>query len=230
MGGRTCALLHIKGTHTCEAANFAIGCGYWFGTGILYSGQGGNSYHAACYSIASGCHFAIASIINEGGGNRYLTDDDCEVSIGSGRDYEASLLLDKGGGNYYQGPGRCVNFAEIRSTAMLISLGGNNTFVAADGSESLAAAHYDPAMAAPKYYENPSGRYGNTFAILLDIGKGSKFLQRDFKTGKDTPSPVAGDGKCWLKPAKGTPQFGFRNFGIGVSVPDGTVSELLMEK
>lgn len=223
------ALLDLAGDDRYETANFGIGCGYWFGTGILYDGGGNDSYHAACYSIASGCHFAISAIIDESGNDRYLTDDNCEVSIGSGRDYEVSLLLDKGGDDYYQGPGRCLNFSEVRSTAMLLDLGGNDTYISADGPESLAAAHFDPGMAKPVYRENPSGRYGECFALLLDIGGQNKFLQRDFKTQQDAPSPVAGDGRRWFKPAKGSAQYGFHSFGIGVSVPDGTVNELLLE-
>ena len=221
-------LLNLGGGGKYEAAHFAQGCGYWFGTGILYDGGSNASYHARCYSISSGCHFAIGSILSEGGNNRYVTDDECEVSIGSGRDFEVSLLLNKAGHNYFQGPGRCVNFSEIRSTALLINLGGENTYVAADGPESLNAAHFDPDMAKFNYRASPSGQWGNCFAILLDIGGKSKFLTRDFKTQKDTPSAVAGDGKKWFKPAKGTKEFGYRNFGIGVSVPDGTVDGLLL--
>ena len=99
---------------------------------------------------------------------------------------------------------------------MLSPVGGDED--AADGPESLNAAHFDPDMAKFNYRASPSGQWGNCFAILLDIGGKSKFIQRDFKTGKDTPSTVAGYGKCWFKPAKGTKEYGYRNFGIGVSV------------
>lgn len=223
------ALVDLDGNDKYEAANFAIGCGYWLGTGILYDGGGNDSYHSACYSLASGCHFGISAVIDESGNDRYTTDDDCEVAIASGRDYQVSLLLDRQGDDYYQGPSRCVNFSEVRSTALLLDLAGNDTYLSADSDNSLAAAKFDPSYAKPTYRSNPSGAFGNGLAVLLDIGGNNKFISRNFKTNEDSPSATAGNGRTFYKPAKDTPTYGYRNFGIGTSVPDGTVHELLLK-
>jgi hypothetical protein len=218
-------LLDIEGDDKYEAGNFSIGCGYWFGTGIVYDGGGNDSYRSVCYSQASGCHFAIGAIIDESGDDRHVLYETSDAGIASARDYMVALLLDGAGNDYYEAKSRSLAFAEVRSTALLVDLGGNDSYVSSTGETAVATALFEADYAAPTYRTTPSCRYGNSFALLLDIGGKDTYLKKDFETGKTEPSPEAADNKTWFKPPKGSPQYGYRSFGVGMDVPDGSAPQ-----
>ena len=221
------ALIDIEGNDKYEAGNFSIGCGYWFGTGIVYDGGGNDTYHSVCYSQAVGCHFAIGAIIDEGGDDNYTLYETSDAGIASGRDYAIGFLLDMAGNDHYEAKTRSLAFAEVRSTALLFDLAGEDTYVCPGTNDVLGAAAFTSDYAAPAYRNLPSCRYGNSFALLLDVGGKDTYLTKDWATGKSVPAADAADNKTWFKPAKDSAQFGYHSYGIGMDVPDGTVPDVI---
>ena len=58
---------------------------------------------------------------------------------------------------------------------------------------------------------------------------GNRYLDEDFKSGKPKPSLRAADNSTWLTPAKDAKNYGYRSFGIGFDVEDGTVPDFYLE-
>jgi hypothetical protein len=221
------ALIDLDGNDQYQAGNFAIGCGYWFGTGLVYDGGGNDTYRSVCYSQAVGCHFAIGAILDEGGDDTYALTETSDAGIASARDYAVGLLLDGAGNDRYEARSRSLAFAEIRSTALLLDLGGDDRYVCPATNHVLGAAAFIKDYANPTYRTMPSCRYGTSFALLLDIGGQDTYLSKDFATGKTEPMTQATDHASWLKPAPDSSHYGYRSFGVGMDVPDGTVPDLL---
>ena len=116
--------------------------------------------------------------------------------------------------------------AQIRSQALLLDLGGNDTYALPPNAEGLGAATFLDSYAKPGYSYGPYSFYGNSVGLLLDIGGTDRYVAKDFASGKEDPAPAAGNNRTWLRPAKDSPNFGFRSYGIGLDTETGAVPDL----
>ncbi|MBI3922093.1 MAG: hypothetical protein HY318_11800 [Armatimonadetes bacterium] len=219
------ALLDIQGDDKYESGNWSLGCGYWFGTGLLYDGSGDDVYRSVYFTQASGAHFCIGAIFDEGGNDKHILYETGGAGIAFGWDFTVALLVDKGGDDLYEARMISIGCAQIRSNALLIDLGGNDTYTLPPGAEGFGAATFLESYAKPSYSYGPYSLYGNSIGALLDIGGKDKYLDKDFASGKESPSARAADNSKWLKPPKDSPQFGYRSFGIGLDAETGTVPD-----
>jgi hypothetical protein len=219
-------LLDLEGNDTYESGNWSIGTGYWFGTGLLYDGAGDDLYRSVYFSQASGAHFCIGAIIDEGGNDKHILYETGGAGIAYGWDFAISLLIDKAGDDLYEVRLMGLGCAQIRSQALLFDLGGNDTYVLPPNAEGLGAATFLDSYAKPGYSYGPYSLYGNAVGLLLDIGGTDRYVARDFVSGKEDPAPAAGANRTWLRPAKGSPNFGFRSYGIGLDTETGAVPDL----
>jgi hypothetical protein len=219
------ALIDLEGNDTYESGNWSIGTGYWFGTGLLYDGAGDDVYHSVYFTQASGAHFAIGAIIDEAGNDRHVLYETGGAGIAYGWDFTIALLVDKGGDDLYEVRMMGLGCAQIRSQALLFDLGGNDTYVLPPHAAGLGAATFLDSYAKPGYSYGPYSRYGNALGLLLDIGGTDRYVARDLASGKEEPVPGAADNCTWWQPAKDSPNFGYRSYGIGCDTATGTVPD-----
>ena len=219
------ALLDIEGNDKYEAGNWSIGTGYWFATGIVYDGSGNDVYRSVYFTQASGAHFCIGAIIDEGGDDKHILHETAGAGIAFGWDFTVALLIDKGGNDYYEAHRISIANAQIRSNALLVDIGGDDTYVLLPGQQGFGAATFMKSYGSLSYQYGPYSHYANSFATLLDIGGSDKYLEKNLKTGESSPSARAVDNTTWLTPARDDKNFGFRSYGVGMDVADGVVPE-----
>jgi hypothetical protein len=221
------ALIDIEGNDKYESGNWSIGTGYWYGTGLVYDGDGDDTYTSVYFTQASGAHFAIGAIIDEGGNDSHLLRETSGAGLAFGWDFTVALLIAKGGDDKYEANRISIGNAQIRSNALLIDIGGNDTYTLGKNGAGFGEATFLKSYAAPGYQYGPYSLYGNSIGMLLDIGGEDKYLN---KIPKKEPEPAAqtGNNKTWLKPAKDHANFGYRSFGIGFDTETGTVPDLYL--
>jgi hypothetical protein len=219
-------LLDIKGDDTYESGNWSIGTGYWYGTGLLYEGEGDDTYKSVYFTQASGAHFCIGAIIDEAGNDHHTLYETGGAGLAFGWDFADVLLIDKGGNDSYEARGNSIGRADIRSNALLIDIGGDDRYVYPAGAGGLGFGAFQEGYRKPSYSYGPYNFYANSFGLLLDIGGRDQYLDLKTDTNQTTPSKVYGDNQTWQQPAPGSENYGYKNFGIGMDLPDGTVPEL----
>ena len=69
------ALVDLSGDDVRRAGNWALGSGYWFGTGLVYDGGGSDLYEAVYYSMASGAPLLHRGDLRRRGRRRPLPPD-----------------------------------------------------------------------------------------------------------------------------------------------------------
>lgn len=222
------ALIDIAGNDKYESGNWSIGTGYWFGTGILYDGDGDDTYTSVYFTQASGAHFAIGVIIDEGGNDKHVLRETSGAGLAFGWDFTVALLIAKGGDDRYEANRISIGNAQIRSNALLIDIGGNDTYVLGKNGAGFGEASFLQSYAAPAYQYGPYSLYGNSIGLLLDIGGDDKYLDKVAQDATE-PSVRSGNNKTWLTPARDHQNFGFRSFGIGLDAETGTVPDLYMD-
>jgi hypothetical protein len=220
-------LIDIEGNDKYESGNWSIGTGYWFGTGIVYDGDGDDAYTSVYFTQASGAHFAIGAIIDEGGNDTHILRETSGAGLAFGWDFTVALLIAKGGDDRYEANRISIGNAQIRSNALLIDIGGNDTYVLGNNGTGFGEASFLKSYAAPAYQYGPYSLYGNSIGLLLDIGGEDKYVNKNAKN-ESKPSTRASNNKTWLTPAKDHENYGYRSFGIGIDTETGTVPDLYM--
>jgi len=224
------ALIDIDGNDKYESGNWSLGTGYWFGTGLVYDGAGDDSYRSVCFSQASGAHFCIGAIFDEGGNDRHVMYETAVSGLCFGWDFCIAMLIDKGGDDHYESRNTGLGNAQIRSNALLIDIGGNDTYALSPRAQGFGAARFLASYAAPSYQYGPYSLYGNSIGLLLDIGGKDKYLDKKFGSEESTPNALAADNKTWFQPAKDSKDYGYRSFGIGMDVETGTVPDFFISE
>ena len=220
-------LIDLEGNDKYESGNWSIGTGYWYGTGILYDGSGDDLYRSVYFTQASGAHFAIGAIIDEGGNDKHILYETSGAGLAFGWDFTVALLLDKGGNDHYEANNISIGNAQIRSNALFIDIGGDDTYVLAPNGQGFGEATFLTSYAAPGYKYGPYSLYGNSIGLLLDIGGKDQYLRKT-DSGESKPAEKIGDNKTWLKPAKSEKNYGYRSFGIGLDAETGTVPDFYL--
>ena len=115
-----------------------------------------------------------------------------------------------------------MGLSQIRSTAFLIDIGGDDEYYLGKGTPGLGEATfrkgYDKPTNLTTYYS-----YASSFGGFIDIGGNDKYFHFD-STGQ-SQHPWADNNTQWFRPEKTDSLFGFNNFGVGIDVDSGTIPE-----
>ncbi len=116
-----------------------------------------------------------------------------------------------------------MGLAQIRSTAFLIDIGGDDSYYLGKGTPGLGEATYRkdysfPSKLTPYYY------YAKSFGGFIDIGGNDKYF--DYTDSTKTISTLSRNNSQWFQPSKTDSTFGADNFGIGIDIEEGTIPEL----
>lgn len=223
------ALLDIDGNDTYSAGNFSQGVGYWFGSGLLYDGGGDDTYDSVYFSHGSGAHFAIGAVVDEGGNDVHRLSDFPRAGfapkawpgagIAFGWDVVNAFVFDRAGNDRYESSIISEGVSNIRSFALLLDEGGDDTYIAQGGAAAFGAVDEQPYYVTP-HRTSPFAFHLPQAAMLLDLGGTDRYLRVPAAGGESVPDPVAGDDKTWSREAAVGPGAG-RNVVIGKDVARG---------
>ncbi len=202
-------LLDSEGDDTYTAGNWAMGTGYWFGTGILHDDAGNDTYRGLFWSQASVAHFAIGALVDESGDDKHLVDAGGNNSLSFAHDFGVTLLLDAAGDDVYETPTAGLAWSINRSFALLLDLGGKDSYRAREGTKPGTAV-FDP-----KFIQR------GAFTFFADSSSAAVFLD----VGGDDEYPKGGpaNGSRWGDPPN-HPNRAARNLSIGADLESGTVN------
>lgn len=219
------ALIDIHGADKYYSGNFTLGIGYWFGTGIVHDRNGADEYKSCYFTQGSGAHFCNGVLIDEGGNDNHELFETAGAAFGFGWDFTNAFLINKGGDDKYSAKMISYGLAQIRSCAFFWDIGGSDEYYFANGSPGFGAATFRgdyprPSELTPYYY------YAKSFASFIDIGGADMYYK--LTDDKRAVHDFARDNTQWLRPARSDSTFGASNFGVGVDVESGTISELFL--
>jgi hypothetical protein len=154
----------LTGNDVYQAAVFAQGTGYWFGTGILADGEGNDAYDGRWYVQGSDAHYALTLFWDGDGDDIYNAKQPPKAtSIGVGHDYSVGWHLDLGGDDIYHAPGLSLGSGNDNGIGIMINQGGNDTYNTT-GTRTLGGASLSKD-AAP----GPRGNVIN-LGVFIDTG------------------------------------------------------------
>jgi hypothetical protein len=126
-------LYNGEGDDTYEGSYFSQGSGYWLSIGMLIDGKGNDRYKARRYSHGAGTHWAIGALIDYEGDDRYIS---WGVSQGCGHDRSVGILWDGQGNDYYSAEWLSQGAGNDTGIGLLIDEHGNDVYEAgADGTQ-----------------------------------------------------------------------------------------------
>ena len=219
------ALIDIKGNDTYYSGNWTLGCGYWFGTGLVYEGDGDDLYKSVYFTQASGAHYCIGAILDEGGNDTHELWENAGAGIAFGWDYTNALLFDIGGNDRYIAKIISLGCAQIRSNALLFDIGGDDYYQLQEGQQGFGAATYRDSYDIPNRF-SPFDAYAKSFGLLLDIGGNDSYYDWYEQNNRTFASKRCSDNSIWFSPVKDDEHYGANNYGVGLDVEQGKVPEL----
>lgn len=208
------ALIDIHGNDQYESGNFTLGVGYWFGTGIVVDRYGDDLYKSCYFTQASGAHFCNGALIDEEGDDRHELFETAGAALGFGWDYTNALLIDKAGDDFYTAKMISYGTAQIRSNALFIEIGGDDTYEFVPGGKGFGEATFREDYKTPSRL-TPYYSYAKSFGLFFDIGGKDKYIAID-TAGAESPHALAKDNASWLQPSEDDLNFGADNLGLGV--------------
>ena len=126
-------LYNGEGDDTYEGSYFSQGSGYWHSIGMLIDKKGKDNYKARRYSQGAGTHWAIGALIDFEGDDRYLS---WGVSQGCGHDRSIGILWDGQGNDRYQAEWLSQGAGNDAGRGLLIDEKGNDIYEAGtDGTQ-----------------------------------------------------------------------------------------------
>jgi hypothetical protein len=213
-----------------------MGTGYWFGMGVLHDGAGDDEYRGVCYSQATGAHFCIGALIDEGGDDVHIAEATSNMCVGWGHDFVISLLVNLGGDDVYDVKGNGLSYSINRSVTALIDVGGDDRYRGKAGNR--------PGMAVFDERFRARGGVSDYFAdttsmgLFLDVGGADAYHTHppaadeaakgeeegdDKKAASDPPAPFGGSNNDTWHDTPASGNVAECNFSIGVDRPDGEV-------
>ncbi|MCP4581630.1 MAG: hypothetical protein GY839_08405 [candidate division Zixibacteria bacterium] len=227
--GRMGALIDIKGKDEYYSGNWTLGCGYWFGTGLVYEGEGDDLYKSVYFTQASGAHYCIGAILDEGGNDTHELWDNAGAGIAFGWDYTNALLFDIGGNDRYIAKIISLGLAQIRSNALLIDIGGDDYYQLQENQQGFGAATYRESYEVPNRL-SPFDTYAKSFGLLLDIGGQDIYKDWYAENNRTFDSKRCANNTIWFSPTKDDENYGANNYGVGLDSETGRVPELELFK
>jgi hypothetical protein len=219
------AILDLHGNDTYESGNWSLGTGFWFGTGIAFDGGGDDMYRSVYFTQAAGAHYANGALLDEGGNDQHVLYETAGAAMAFGWDYANALFVDKAGDDRYEARIISLGLAQVRSNALFFDLGGDDQYQLGRDQPGMGGADFRDDYAKP----DPLAPYNSetaSFGLLLDAGGNDKYFTWEDKVGR-VASPGRTNDTTWQSPAPGTPQAGWRNYGLGFDAANGTVPELM---
>ena len=219
------ALIDIEGNDRYESGNWSLGTGYWYGIGLLYDGAGDDLYRSCYFTQASGAHYAIGALIDEGGNDQHLLFETAGAALGFGWDFTVALFLDQRGNDEYEGKIISMGVAEVRSNAFFFDLGGRDRYRMNAGTLRWGASDFRKDYRTPNPYSPYMHHtYSLSLGLFVDAG-GEDRYEEVLKNGEIRASQRAGNNRLWLQPDPASSEWGARNYGVGVDVPEGQIPE-----
>jgi hypothetical protein len=180
--------------------------------GFLYDRAGNDHYRATTFSLASGAHFTIGALMDDGGNDAYEGLADARTGMGFGHDYSVAILFDRSGDDVYRFGWEGIGDAINTSQAFFVDGGGNDTYSLHAGKNGLGMTSFTPAGWPPPLEANYQA-CATQIGLFLDLGGADRYLDRDEKTGNEAPSATLHDDLALQRPAD--PASGdYRHFGI----------------
>jgi hypothetical protein len=212
------ALIDIEGDDRYIAGDWSEGTGYWFGTGLLYDGNGNDHYEGGLrWSQATAAHFAIGVLLDEGGDDVNLVHG---AGLGLAHDVSVALFVATGGNDHYTISEGGLGYSRDRSPlGLFIDIGGNDVYEGKSG-EHPGFAQYNPAFARDADGTGNVSEIGNRgFPALAYMSSVGLFLDVG---GTDTYwGGVANDAVWGDEP--GSDNWKVRNPGVGMDVAQGSI-------
>jgi hypothetical protein len=148
-----------QGQDSYSAGLFAQGCAYWYAIGILSDVEGNDNYNGIWYVQGSGAHFGLGLLLESGGNDIYNAS--MNMAQGAGHDFTLGMLIDENGDDIYHAPN--------------LSLGGGNANGIGIFWDKHGADVYDVSAATTLGRSNVASRGGLRDYILclglfLDTG------------------------------------------------------------
>ncbi|MBI4880295.1 MAG: hypothetical protein HY812_11655 [Planctomycetes bacterium] len=202
------ALLDGEGDDVYKSGNWSMGTGYWFGAGFLHDGGGNDEYHGVAYSQGTGAHFCIGVLVDEAGDDKHLAEENSHSSIAWAHDFTISIVLNAAGDDLYSVKDGGLSYSINRSQALLLDLGGNDTYVTEKVPRPGSARNDEKFRArggVSSYFADTT-----SLGLFLDVG------------GQDTYFAGLQNDSHWLDPPD-SPNWQDRNFSVGVDRAEGTV-------
>ncbi len=164
-------LYNGEGNDSYEGSYFSQGSAYWLSIGMLIDKKGNDRYKARRYSQGAGTHWAIGALIDYEGNDRYSS---WGVSQGCGHDRSIGIIWDGQGDDHYISEWLSQGAGNDSGRGLLIDEKGNDTYEAGtDGTQGCG-----------KFDER---RDEGSIGLLVDGG------------GEDTFSGQGRDKKLWKK-------------------------------
>ncbi len=188
------SLLDAGGNDTYSAGNWAQGCGYWFGTGLLWDGGGGDdAFSANGWAQGSGAHFCVGALVDEGGNDAYKVAQNW--GPGYGHDFTVGVLLDVSGDDVYASGESGLGWSINRSVALLLDGAGNDRYAFGKPGLQVGTAVFDARQldrTGPSRYWTESISVG----LLVDAG-GNDSYPAGFDDGQSkTDAPDSDNAKA----------------------------------
>lgn len=217
-------LIDNSGNDRYESGNWSQGCGYWYGIGALFDGSGDDVYHSCYFTQASGAHYSIGAIIDEFGDDRHELFETAGAGLAFGWDFTIAYFEDDYGNDLYDAKIISLSSAEIRSNAIFIELGGDDTYKVNYSTVKLGASDFRKGYRIPNRY-SPYGyfRYSKSIALFLDLGGQDNYVLKATPEGKPLPFK---NNAIWFQPNPGDTTFGFGNYGVGWDKEAGEIPEI----
>lgn len=217
------AIIDISGNDHYLSGNWTLGCGYWFATGIAFDGAGDDIYESCYFTQGSGAHYCNGILIDEGGNDKHELYETAGAALGFGWDYTNAFLINIGGDDSYKAKMISMGLAQIRSNGFLFDIGGDDTYALGQGTPGLGEATYRDDYRKPSKL-TPYYTYCNSLGCFIDIGGIDRYIS--YSDSTSAPHSRALDNQIWLAPAPSDSSYGAGNFGIGIDIDSGKISEL----
>jgi hypothetical protein len=191
-------LVDLSGNDVYEAAQWAQGCGYWYGSGFLWDGGGDDKYTATGWSQAAGAHFCIGALVDEGGNDQYTIWAEQSQGIGFGHDFTVALFMDRSGDDVYKVGGDGLGFAINMSDVFCFDLDGKDTYVRNAKNHAFGWNNWEQNN--PPVLGTFPCLYANQVCLFGDFAGQDSYLMADSPDGKTRPDSLMREGGQFFSP------------------------------
>ena len=139
-GGGTGLLYNGDGDDTYTGSYFCQGSSYWHALGILIDNEGNDSYTARRYSQGAGIHSSAAILLDNSGNDTYTS---WGVSQGCGHDLAGGILYDGNGNDRYEAEWLSQGAGNSSGMGILIDNAGSDTYGKGANNSIQGSGVYD---------------------------------------------------------------------------------------
>ena len=218
------AIIDIHGDDHYYSGNWTLGVGYWFSTGIALDRNGNDIYQSCYFTQGSGAHFCNGILIDEAGNDRHELFETAGAGLGFGWDFTNAFLINYGGNDIYRAKMISMGLAQIRSTAFLIDILGDDQYYLGKDTPGLGEASYREGYAVTPTTLTIYYSYAKSFGGFIDIGGNDQYHW--FNDEGETAIDLITNNSTWLQPTREDTLFGYDNYGAGIDIEEGIIPEI----